>query len=654
MAIDKVKIMLITIKNFIKVTKTVLVLCLILSCEAKAETHPVLLKYEPEMYSHVYFGMHIEEFKSKLGSRIFECKDSNNKAIGDKGCKVSFKFAGSGISEAVAIFKNGSLNAFVGRINSELYDGINSELSRIYKDQPQIEDREEKKGVFSKKVGNKYSIWSYPNYLMIVSRYDIQKYDENGTNFSLVVESSDANFIDQMRMESKKRSNIEFKMRVAYIDLSQLHLQSDALAKVAENNSPSPLKEINQTNNGNIPIYSGGGYVNGSSNPENPSPSLAISAQNSQPSVASGENTSQKPNTGSGINRSLLSNQINLGSKKDQIEKVSSYCTNKDKFLEDFRKNIKSYAIDEYCLATGLITGVQAESIFLFKDGAVRSILHSVIPADFGKITTLYTDAIGTEPKNKQTYKGAKQVVCFNDEGISDYAEFCKQEGAERYYLMTSYTALTDISNKAALIKLISNKKYFVVNGAEAKSQTTGTLSSQSDVSNSPNSTNGGGNASKNLSSVTPVVEDENSDIPATSTDKVKVEYDNFKKITKFEGKIINDKPNTIFIRAWKSDGKKELVYQIYILSTYGGEWRYYHSAYDSKGNRLDFTSIDRDVECSKYGCTHYEHVGVNVTRKYLLQNKDSGVNIKIDGKAGDTIFTIPGAYISDFLSVAK
>ena len=90
-------------------------------------------------------------------------------------------------------------------------------------------------------------------------------------------------------------------------------------------------------------------------------------------------------------------------------------------------------------------------------------------------------------------------------------------------------------------------------------------------------------------------------------------------------------------------------------MDYYGGDWRFYNSAYDSNGNSLDTTKISQDVgSCSTSGCSHFEHLGLNVTREYLEKNQDSGIRFKVSGKAGEEVFSIPSAYIKAFLSVAK
>lgn len=250
--------------NFI--LKTFILFSLLITNQAHSEVHPILLKNEPSMYANVYFGMSFDEFKSKLAGNIFGCTDSPNKAIFDKVCKISFRFNNMGINEGLAGFKGDSLVAFIGKVNVDQYSSITSELAITLKDQPQIEDREEKKGTFSSKINNQYSIWSYPNYLLLSSRFDVPRYEENGTNFSIFAESVNDTFIGQMKVESVKKSNIVLKTRVANVDLNKLINPNAPPEKVVANKPSSSYQPSNISASVVTNESSGGGYTPESSN----------------------------------------------------------------------------------------------------------------------------------------------------------------------------------------------------------------------------------------------------------------------------------------------------------------------------------------------------------------------------------------------------
>jgi hypothetical protein len=136
----------------------------------------------------------------------------------------------------------------------------------------------------------------------------------------------------------------------------------------------------------------------------------------------------------------------------------------------------------------------------------------------------------------------------------------------------------------------------------------------------------------------------------------ISVHHDDFKKVTNYEGPNASaEMGDSLFIRAWKADAIGSVNYQIYVRDYYDDDWRFYDSAYDSNGNSLDTTQISQDVGyCRAYSCTHYEHLGLNVTREYLERNQENGIRFKVSGKAGEEVFFIPSAYIKAFLSVAK
>lgn len=133
----------------------------------------------------------------------------------------------------------------------------------------------------------------------------------------------------------------------------------------------------------------------------------------------------------------------------------------------------------------------------------------------------------------------------------------------------------------------------------------------------------------------------------------VQVSRDDFKKKTSFNGPRIPAGPfDTLFLRAWKLDGQPT-QYQIYVADYYQAAWRFYTSAHDSDGMRFDVTLISRDVgSCSRYGgCSHFEHMALNVTRDYLEAAASKGVTFQISGKTGDQVFSVPPMHVAGFLA---
>jgi hypothetical protein len=136
---------------------------------------------------------------------------------------------------------------------------------------------------------------------------------------------------------------------------------------------------------------------------------------------------------------------------------------------------------------------------------------------------------------------------------------------------------------------------------------------------------------------------------------KIQAKYDEFKKLTNYTGPNVASGSDAVFLRAAKLDSGL-ITIQIYVSDYYEGEWRFYNSAWDSDGNRLNVTLISRKVgSCGRYGgCSHYEDVGINITREYLEARRASGIRFKLSGRGGDEIFALPGPYISAFLDAVK
>jgi hypothetical protein len=130
----------------------------------------------------------------------------------------------------------------------------------------------------------------------------------------------------------------------------------------------------------------------------------------------------------------------------------------------------------------------------------------------------------------------------------------------------------------------------------------------------------------------------------------VKIERDDFKKMTRYTGSDLSSSSDAVLIRAWKNDGAT-MVYQIYVADFYSGPWRFYTQGFDSDGKRYATTLIDREVRsCTRYGCSHVETIGLNVDRKYLEGKRVTGVTLKLSGRAGEEVFYIPPLYLSTFL----
>lgn len=146
---------------------------------------------------------------------------------------------------------------------------------------------------------------------------------------------------------------------------------------------------------------------------------------------------------------------------------------------------------------------------------------------------------------------------------------------------------------------------------------------------------------------------------PQETASRIQTNYDQFKKVTTITGPNCapNPQEDALMIRAWKLEsGRIEL--QIYVSDEYTYEimrsgigWRFYSIAHDSEGQQLPVVQISRAANwCGRYNCSYLEVVGVTVTREYLEAHETSGITMKISGKGGEHIVTIPGPYIQAFL----
>jgi len=141
---------------------------------------------------------------------------------------------------------------------------------------------------------------------------------------------------------------------------------------------------------------------------------------------------------------------------------------------------------------------------------------------------------------------------------------------------------------------------------------------------------------------------------PQAIASNVSVKLDDFKKIVNYTGPNVAEmNASRLLLRAWKTEKSQSTSYQIYVSHAFFNDWRFYDSAYDSNGERLDTSKIDRNVSmCDRYGCMYTETVGLNITREYLEKNKVTGIKFKVSGSKGEAIFFLSGAYVQGFLSI--
>jgi hypothetical protein len=145
-------------------------------------------------------------------------------------------------------------------------------------------------------------------------------------------------------------------------------------------------------------------------------------------------------------------------------------------------------------------------------------------------------------------------------------------------------------------------------------------------------------------------------DDPLSVAKATKVQRGESNLATVYKGPNIAGNPrDQLYIRALKSD-VGSISYEIYVVINYTGYWRFYNLAYDTYGKNLDLTVMTRNIdECKRIDCVQQELLIVDVTRKYLEENMQSGLRFWVSAKKEKTreVLFIPSGYILAFLSLA-
>lgn len=144
---------------------------------------------------------------------------------------------------------------------------------------------------------------------------------------------------------------------------------------------------------------------------------------------------------------------------------------------------------------------------------------------------------------------------------------------------------------------------------------------------------------------------------PGSAAAGTTVERDDFKKVTSWVGpNCASARWDYVVLRAFREAGGAA-AYQIYVMDYYDdGAWRFYDQAYDSQGRKMDLSVLARDVgHCSGTGagCSHFETIGLRVTREYLEAAASTGIHFQVEGRRGKAQFVVPAGYVQGFLQVA-
>lgn len=144
---------------------------------------------------------------------------------------------------------------------------------------------------------------------------------------------------------------------------------------------------------------------------------------------------------------------------------------------------------------------------------------------------------------------------------------------------------------------------------------------------------------------------------PAVNAAEVKTiaKYDEYSKATGIAtaafdvpgiGSFLDPSSMAVHLAGNVTDGGKE---GMWLSGAYSGaDWKFFGSAQDVDGNVLPLTVDDRRV----LGAGRIvENFSITVTRPYLESHRDSGINLRVNGKYGAVIVKLPGDYVAAFMN---
>ena len=101
------------------------------------------------------------------------------------------------------------------------------------------------------------------------------------------------------------------------------------------------------------------------------------------------------------------------------------------------------------------------------------------------------------------------------------------------------------------------------------------------------------------------------------------------------------------FLRLIKNDNSES--YCLYATYESNG-WAFFDTARDSDAKPLEVVRIDQRIGTLVSKTNVQEDMCIVLSRKYLEEKKDTGLNIKIIGKRDEIAFQVPAYYIQGFL----
>jgi hypothetical protein len=140
------------------------------------------------------------------------------------------------------------------------------------------------------------------------------------------------------------------------------------------------------------------------------------------------------------------------------------------------------------------------------------------------------------------------------------------------------------------------------------------------------------------------------------------VKYDDFKKEAIFIGPNVYKDPvpasvlsDAQRLHVSRNELKGTAYYYIQIAHRDAGKEGKYFEAYDSNGTNLKLQPQRRQpLMCDNprmiEWCVNFETFTLEIDKKYLEDNKETGIKYKVIGKGGEFIDTMPPEFIKGFL----
>lgn len=127
-------------------------------------------------------------------------------------------------------------------------------------------------------------------------------------------------------------------------------------------------------------------------------------------------------------------------------------------------------------------------------------------------------------------------------------------------------------------------------------------------------------------------------------------EYDAVKQVTVYKSTLTTFNDGSFYIIAVRDI--VSTLYSIGVLINYQGDYcKFYGTAYNNAGNKLDLIKAGRDIKCSSGGCTLSESVCIFFSKKEFTKINRSGITLKIYGRDGaNVICTVPGSSINEMI----